>query len=134
MIRRFWPAMAWAILILILTGVPGNYFPQVKSFWEWLSPDKVVHVGIFAVQAFLILYGLEPQYLNKRQRYLFLVAAISITVLYGLITEVLQSFVFVGRDGNIFDFLADFLGALMGLLAYYLLNIRNSVMNFNKKQ
>ena len=134
MIRRFWPAMAWAILILILTGVPGNYFPTVVSFWDWLSPDKVVHLVIFAVQAYLIIYGMQPQYLNKRQRYLFVIAGALVTILFGLTTEVLQSYVFVGRDGNIFDFLADGLGALMGLVAYYLLNMRNSVLNFNKKQ
>jgi VanZ family protein len=134
MIRRFWPAMAWAILILFLTGVPGNYFPTVISFWDWLSPDKVVHLVIFAVQAYLIIYGMQPQYLNKRQRYLLVIIGTLATILFGLITEVLQSYVFIGRDGNIFDFLADGLGALIGLVAYYLLNIRNSVLNFNKKQ
>jgi VanZ family protein len=126
--------MAWAILILFLTGVPGNYFPTVISFWDWLSPDKVVHLVIFAVQAYLIIYGMQPQYLNKRQRYLLVIIGTLATILFGLITEVLQSYVFIGRDGNIFDFLADGLGALIGLVAYYLLNIRNSVLNFNKKQ
>ncbi len=131
MIRRFGPALAWAILILILTGLPGNYFPEVKTFWDWLSPDKVVHLGIFGVQAFLIIYGLGQQYLLKKRRYKYMVWVFLITTLFGLITEVLQSNVFVGRDGNVFDFLADSVGAFLGVLAYYLLNIRNTEKNYH---
>lgn len=127
MIRRFWPAMAWAILILVLTGVPGSYFPEVVSFWDWLSPDKVVHIGIFGVQAYLIFYGLKPQYLSRNQRYIVVGSVTLLTIVYGLVTELLQTFVFIGRHGNAFDFYADALGAFIGLLAYYLLNMRNTV-------
>lgn len=133
MIRRFWPAVAWAILILILTGVPGSYFPEVQTFWDWLAPDKVVHLGIFGVQAYLIMWGFKPQYFSKKQRYLFIGGATVITILYGMLTEVLQNYVFFGRDGNWFDFLADALGAFFGLLAYYLLNIRNIAPKHKKK-
>ncbi|PIQ33741.1 MAG: VanZ family protein [Bacteroidetes bacterium CG18_big_fil_WC_8_21_14_2_50_41_14] len=124
MIRRFWPAMTWAILILILTGVPGSYFPEVRSFWQWASPDKIVHLLIFGVQVFLIILGFKPQYLNSKQRFKFVIGATIITILYGLVTELLQSYVFIGRDGNIFDFLADAVGAFLGLLAYYLLKMK----------
>ncbi|MDP2723835.1 MAG: VanZ family protein [Bacteroidales bacterium] len=130
-IKRFWPAVAWAILILILTGVPGTYFPEVETFWEWLTPDKIVHMGIFGVQVFLILLGFDPQYLAGKNRYVVVIGAAIVTILYGLITELLQHFVFIGRDGNMFDFLADAAGALLGLLAYYLLKIRNTVAKMN---
>jgi len=133
MIRRYGPALAWAIIILILTGLPGNYFPEVKTFWDWLSPDKVVHLGIFGVQAFLIIYGLGQQYLAKKRRYQYMVLVFLLTTLFGLITEVLQSYVFVGRDGNVFDFLADGLGAFLGVLAYYLLKMRNTAKNYHGK-
>jgi len=117
MIRRLWPAMAWAIIILILTGLPGNYFPEVKSFWDWLSPDKAVHVFIFGVQVYLVFYGLKPQYLPRKQRYVFVVIATVASVLFGLTTELLQRYVFVGRDGNTFDFLADAVGVFFGWAA-----------------
>ncbi|MBU3927568.1 MAG: VanZ family protein [Bacteroidetes bacterium] len=130
MIRRFWPAMTWAILILILTGVPGSYFPEVRSFWQWLSPDKIVHLVIFGVQVFLIILGFKPQYLNSKQRFKFVVGATIVTILYGLVTELLQHYVFIGRDGNIFDFLADALGAFLGLLTYYLLKMKK-ILNQN---
>ncbi len=133
MIRRFGPAVAWAIVILILTGLPGNYFPEVKTFWDWLSPDKVVHLVIFGVQSFLIISGLRQQYLPKKRRYVSMLLVILVTSLYGLLTEVLQSTVFVRRDGNVFDFLADGLGAFLGVLAYYLLKMRNTEKNYHGK-
>jgi len=133
MIRRFIPAVVWAIIILILTGLPGNYFPEVKTFWEWLSPDKVVHLGIFGVQAFLINCGLRQQYMPKKRRYVSMLLVFLVTTLFGLITEVLQSSVFVGRDGNVFDFLADGLGAFLGVMAYYLLKMRNIEKNYHGK-
>jgi VanZ family protein len=118
---------------LILTGFPGTYFPEVETFWKWLSPDKIVHLGIFGVQVFLILLGFNPQYLAGKNRYVVIIGAAIVTILFGLITEMLQRYVFIGRDGSIFDFFADAAGAFLGLMAYYLLKIRNTAANFNKE-
>ncbi len=106
--------MTWAIIILIITGLPGNYIPQVSSFWEWLSYDKIVHVGVFAILSFLILHGMLQQYLSGNHRYLFVVGAVGFSLAYGLLTEVLQAHVFIGRDGNAYDFYADSIGAFCG--------------------
>jgi len=123
-VKRLWPSIIWAVTILLLTGVPGNYFPEVVSFWDWLSPDKVVHVFIFAVQAFLLLFGLRIQFLGGRKRSLYMWIIFISTVLFAMLTEVLQTYVFIGRHGNVFDFLADFVGVLVGFLAYYLLKFK----------
>jgi len=121
MLKKFWPALIWSIVILLLTGLPGNDFPKITNFWGWLEPDKVVHLFIFGVLAFLILFGYREQYFKSKKRYLFGVVAIVITAIYGLITEVLQYYVFVGRDGNPFDFFADVTGAVMAWLLFYYL-------------
>ena len=99
MIRNLWPAIVWAVIILIITGVPGSYVPAIKSFWSWLSYDKIVHVGVFAILSFLILHGFRQQYLESKKRYLFVVGAVTVSLAYGLLTEVLQAYVFIGRDG-----------------------------------
>jgi VanZ family protein len=128
LIRKLWPAFVWALFILILTGTPGEYIPKVSTFWEWLKPDKIVHVGTFAVLSFLILHGLLPQYLSSQKRYLFVVLAVGCSLAYGLLTEVLQVHVFIGRHGNVYDFLADSLGAFVGWLGFtvvYRKKIRN---------
>ena len=116
--RKLWPAGLWALFILILTGTPGEYIPSVGTFWEWLKPDKVVHVFTFGVMSFLILHGLLKQYLKSRRRYIYVTLAITISLAYGLLTEVLQTYVFIGRHGNVYDFIADALGALLGWIAF----------------
>jgi len=119
----FWkllPALIWALIILLLTGLPGTYFPTVISFWDWLSPDKVVHIFIFLVQTFLILVAFRTQYLLGNRRLVYTWLLISIVTVFAFLTEVLQSYVFIGRDGNAYDFIADFIGVLVGYLAYNL--------------
>ena len=98
--------------------MPGSYVPTVRSFWAWLSYDKIVHVGVFAVFTFLILYGYRLQYFESKKRYLFVAAAVSVSLAYGLLTEILQAHVFIGRDGNVYDFYADSLGAVAGWIAF----------------
>ncbi len=119
----FWkllPSLVWALIILLLTGLPGTYFPTVISFWDWLSPDKVVHIFIFLVQTFLILVAFRTQYLLGSRRLVYTWLLISIITVFALLTEVLQAYVFIGRDGNTYDFIADFIGVLVGYLAYNL--------------
>ncbi len=118
MLQKLWPALLWSLIILLLTGLPGNYFPRVTTFWNWLEPDKAVHLFIFGVLAFLILFGYREQYFNSKKRYLFGLVAIIVTAVYGLTTEILQYYVFVGRNGSRFDFFADTIGAIIGWLLF----------------
>ena len=121
-LRRLWPAFIWALFILVVTGTPGEYIPSVITFWDWLKPDKVVHVFVFGMLSFLILQGLLPQYLESSNRYKIVTVVLVLSLAYGLLTEVLQAFVFVGRDGNAFDFYADSIGAFAGWLGFWALN------------
>lgn len=110
------------MVVLIILGIPGSYIPQVSSFWDWLAFDKLVHLGIFSTLGFLIFYGFSEQYLKSKKRYLFVLAVLLVTMSYGMITEILQRYVFIGRNGNVYDFLADVLGGIIGFLAFILYN------------
>lgn len=117
-IRKLWPSLVWALLILILTGVPGNYIPEVATFRDWLTYDKLVHIFIFGTLSFLLFFNFREQYFASKKRYRLVIAIVFLTLAYGLLTEVLQDTVFVGRDGNMFDFIADGLGAFTGWLVF----------------
>lgn len=123
-IRRIWPSVLWAIAILVLTGVPGKYFPAVTSFWDWLSPDKIVHIFIFGIQAFLLFHAFRVQFLPTKQRLVYVSVISGSVILFALLTEVLQTYVFIGRHGNVYDFIADAVGVFFGFMAYYLLNFK----------
>ena len=126
MIRRQWPAIAWALFILILTGIPGNQIPRIPDFLEWLSPDKVIHLIMFGLLSYLMLYGNRRQYFKSKKRSFYVINVILISAVYGIITELLQVYVFTGRNGNIYDAAADLLGAIIGGMAYYLQHLKNN--------
>ena len=123
--RRQWPAITWALFILILTGFPADQLPEIPTFLEWLSPDKVAHLILFGILSYLILYNSRQQYLKSHFRFYIVAFAVLLSTLYGLVTELLQYYVFVGRNGNIYDFYANALGALLGGVAYFLQHSKN---------
>ena len=108
--------------------MPGSYVPEITTFWEWLQPDKIVHVFVFAILSYSILYGARSQYFQSSHRYYYVVVAVGATAFYGLLTEVLQHYIFIGRFGNVYDVLADCVGALIGWLLFYWVNRKKNAV------
>lgn len=120
-LKTNWPAASWALMILVLTSLPGDYFPTIVSFWEWLKPDKLVHFFVFGVFTFLILWGKRQQYKLKNRRLKLVILALFTGVFYSALTEWLQHFLPVGRHGNIFDFMANNFGSIFGVVVFHIL-------------
>jgi len=113
-----WPGIAWLVLILILMGIPGDAIPEIVLFRDWLKPDKLVHLVLFGILTVLFIYGYRRQSRLKWLRGNAAFFAIIIGIIFGFLTELFQYFVFVGRNGNIFDFLANVAGCLLGWILY----------------
>lgn len=116
--RSVWPALAWAVVMLALAGIPGDYFPRTISFRDWLGPDKFVHLAMFGIFAFLLLAGPVQQYFARFNRFLVGVFVLVIGTIFGFVLEALQRFVFIGRNGNIYDLAAGLLGLLVGIVVF----------------
>ena len=120
MMRYFWPAYLWGIIVLFLTGLPGNDFPSLPSYWEKYQPDKIVHMGMFGLLFLLLAAGSYYKggklAISKKLIYIYLF----ITIALGGITELLQKWVFIGRSCDIMDFLADTVGIILALAFYKL--------------
>ncbi|NTW34435.1 MAG: VanZ family protein [Bacteroidetes bacterium] len=116
-IKYNFPGIIWALLILLLLGLPSNNFPET-SFLNIHHLDKIVHGGLFLVFVFLLTRGFYMQnsfsFVNKNAFILSIIAGI----LYGGFTEILQGNVFTERTSDIFDFLADVAGCIIGLLIF----------------
>ncbi len=117
-LRNMWPALAWAAVILVLSGIPGDYIPHVLSFRDWLQPDKIVHVAIFGVLALLLLRGILTRRPGKKPQRFAEPIVLFIGTVFGALTELLQRYLFIGRSGNVFDLLADIAGLLAGIAVY----------------
>lgn len=122
-IGNLWPAMLWLAGIFLLTLLPGNYFPQVSDFWSLFSPDKLIHIALFAGLGFLLIIGLRKQYPEYPERYIYSIVA-GIGMLMAFLTEMLQCYLPIKRDGNLFDAIADVVGILVGFLIFHLLKIK----------
>lgn len=109
--------MLWALVILVLCGMPGKDIPHI-SFLEIPNFDKLVHAGIFFVLILLIVRGflLQTTFIKLRQSAKLI--AFIICVVYGSLLEIMQGTLCQGRTADVFDFFADSFGAAAGLLLY----------------
>ena len=104
---------------MILTVLPGSLFPRVKPA---IGLDKVVHIFMYAGFAFACLWGYRSQFVSNGLAYKkrAVLLAIVISIVYGGLTELIQEYLVPTRSGNVFDFVADCLGAGLGVLFFYL--------------
>jgi VanZ family protein len=119
LIQFQWPGILWAIMILILTGVPGDFFGGINSSWKWQHTDKIVHWFIFAVFSYLLLHGHRRQYPGIKLRYKPVLLALALGTLFSAFTEIMQQHVFRGREGDFADFFANVAGTLSGALFFF---------------
>lgn len=111
-------ALLWALLIFFLSHLPNNddgsaLLTQI-IMWvaSWLpfdlsnitGLDKIVHAVFYGIFAFFIFGG--------SRRYLL---SLLIASLYGITDEFHQSFI-EGRDSDVWDWVADTVGASLVLL------------------
>ncbi len=127
------PGLLWAALIALLTLIPGNYIPRVSSFLDWLGPDKIVHLLLFGPLAYLLLIGLSRLKTNSfLQKHPVITVMVS-GIVFALFTEGMQFYVIPGRNGNVYDLLADTLGLLLGCIAWYFIR-RNEKKNLRSSK
>ena len=109
--KKFLPFIFWTLVIFALCSMPGKAIPKI-SWLELLSFDKLVHAGIFFVEQVLLIHALYN--FSKTFRYL----ALAFCVAYGGALELMQTYCFSERSGDILDFIANGTGAVLGLLLY----------------
>ena len=127
--RNSYPGVLCALVILVLTGLPGSCFPRVKPIFGF---DKVVHLLMYAGFVFAILWGYREPFKEKGKAYRqkAIGMALAIGAVYGVLTEIMQETVVPGRTGSVYDWIADLVGCILGaIIAYFLLRDRNNLKN-----
>jgi glycopeptide antibiotics resistance protein len=109
--------ISWALLIMILCGIPGRDIPHI-SFLEILSFDKWVHAGIFFVLALLAVRGFRLQKRSIAWKKHAVLIALTLCISYGGILEILQGTIFEDRSADIYDFIANSFGSILAVLLY----------------
>ncbi len=112
--KYFIPAILWAVLILVLSGMPGNAMPSF-DWWHLFQPDKVGHVVVYAILTGLLLWGTVKKIQLKPLPKNTIVTVVLIAVLYGISMECMQWQFFPGRNFDVLDIIANIIGSFAGL-------------------
>lgn len=122
----------WLIVILIATCLPGNYIPVDLTFIQWLKPDKIIHCLLFGIFSFLFLLELDYNHARLKNGIKWGLVIV-LTLFWAGFTEFLQFRFIDGRDGNLFDFLANVLGCILACSGYGIFN-KQKRKKKNKKE
>lgn len=98
------------IAIFIGTHIPGPAVPN-------LGNDKLLHFGAFGGLAFLVAWALPTK---EGQAHIRGLITLGLIVGYAMVDEISQNFI-PGRTCSLGDFVADAIGAVMGLTAYFVI-------------
>jgi len=104
-------SVSWAILIFVLCTLPPGNLHSVRIPYF----DKVAHFGVFFVQSLLL--SLLFNFQTRKSYIQIILLSTLMAFVYGGLIEILQS-KFFNRSGEVFDLIADILGAFTGAMIY----------------
>ena len=93
--------------------LPQEAFPNSKLF----SYDKLAHLAVFFIFSVLVLAGYQLKGKLEVNKTIYRNRVLTICLVYGIVLEFLQQFV-PGRMSDIYDLIANFTGALLGVIVF----------------
>ena len=105
----FWIAVCWTLLIFYLCLKPAT----VEKNFDFVNADKLIHFTLYFV--FVVLWY---RFLIYRKSFLTekKVVLVVVSIVLGIIIEILQKYYTQSRHADFFDVLANSLGSLAGIL------------------
>lgn len=107
------PLVLYWIVLLIATSLPGPDVPDLGV------SDKLEHFSAYCVLAFFLNLTLRFQDRYKWLKSKAAAAAVLIASVYAALDEIHQLFI-PSRDCDIKDWIADTLGAILGIIIVYI--------------
>ncbi len=99
----------WAVVILVLSTMPGKQLPRI----DWLmTPDKFGHAVVYGILAAGLFFSFQRAYILP-----FILASA-----YGIGMEIIQYAFFPDRYFEIWDIVANIIGAFLALLILKIIN------------
>ena len=118
-LRYQFPAVAWALVIFILSSIPGTKLPEIAQ----MVNDKIEHGTVYFVFGLLLYRALEPRRRIPHINWKRLLLTVTIVALYGFLDEFHQSFV-PGRAEDVIDAAADTAGGTLSAAVMYFVESR----------
>ncbi len=105
------PVVLYCSAIFIQSSFPSLKPPGL----DFKLSDKLLHLVVYLILFFLFFYSLNNQNKNIKLKEHALLFSLFFTIIYGASDEIHQYFV-PYRDSDFFDWIADAIGAFLGLL------------------
>lgn len=112
-IRYFLPSITWAAIILFLSLTPSNQMPEI-NIWELFSFDKAAHLFFYALFTLQLIVAFKKQNFSYILKYQSVLSALFISLIYGVMVEMLQYYTLAGRRADYLDIIANILGTFIG--------------------
>ncbi len=109
--RAYIPAGVWTALIASSCLLPASAF-KAFSFDSIFELDKLIHLTLYFVLFILWSLAIGEQSFEKKKKISLLLSVI----IFGIIIEVLQSSMSLGRHYDIEDIIANTIGSIIGVL------------------
>jgi VanZ family protein len=113
-------SIIWLGLIFFASLTSSDKIPDFQLFPH---VDKVIHFCMYLVLSFSLIPALL---INKKYKKGYLLSFI-ISVFFGFLMEYFQQVLAIGRSAELFDFLANTIGSIAGILIYQL-TFRNKII------
>ncbi|MFT7230574.1 MAG: VanZ family protein [Bacteroidia bacterium] len=107
--RAYILAILWTLFIASSCLLPPSAFRSF-SFNTLLGLDKIVHFVLYAI--FILLWALAFRYISLKQK----IALLLMGITYGVLIEVLQSTMAIGRNYDIGDIVSNIIGCVTGVI------------------
>jgi VanZ family protein len=126
--KYYWPAILWALFILIMCSVKLGKVSDSPLFFAGF--DKLVHSGFFFLVVVFVSAGYIRQQSQRNIPYKALLLVTVGAIAYGGLIELLQRYIFTWRSGDWNDLFADTVGALMAAFSIF---ITVKALSYEKK-
>lgn len=113
-------AISWGILILFSSLTKGADLPDIHI----LNADKVAHFFVYFVWIIITGLGWRNNDRTQAKKILLMAVVLQIAVGYGI--EYLQGCCIAGRTNDVYDFIADCCGSVLGGLVLYYYVVRKA--------
>ena len=112
-------SIIWGIIILLGSTIPGNKISRV-ALLELKHIDKLLHFMMYFIFSLILYFDLR-KYINALKiKYFVYLYIFFISLVWGIIIELIQYYILSYREGNVADIMANISGILIGILCILL--------------
>ncbi len=120
LLKNFWLFFLWMVVILYLSFTPLSGWPKLGLFQK-LYFDKLVHISMYAILAFLLLWAVYRFNHHAVLRTSVIISCIVFCALMGASIEFLQPILTQFRQFEWLDMMANATGSICGYFLFLLI-------------